>query len=437
MMNNRISALLLVESANPEWVSVPLVGWSLANALRKEVDAHLVTQIRNRKAILKAGLLEGKDFTSLDSELIARPLWRLANLLRGGKGKGWTTTTAISAIAYYYFEYLVWKRFGASIRAGEYDVVHRITPLSPTIPSLIARKCRKAGTPFLVGPLNGGVPWPKGFDGERRQEKEWLSYVRGAYKLLPGYAGTLAYSSALFVGSRYTFSRIPENYWGKCVYLPENAVDPDKFSKKAQPYDGKQLRVCFVGRMVPYKGADMLLEAALPLLKAGAIHIDFIGDGPILHQLKEMTQGMGVNAHVAYHGWVSHDLMQDVMCKSQVLAFPSIREFGGGVVLEAMALGVVPLIVDYAGPGELVDDKVGIKVPLGSREEIVSSFRYRLKELIAKPESLTEMSETAISRVKEYFTWPVKAKQVCRIYKYVRGIDNRVDDLSQIDLFAN
>ena len=406
---------------------MPLVGWSLAFALRNICDVHIVTQIRNRDAIVRAGLVEGRDFTAIDSEALARPAWKLGNILRMGEGKSWTLLQAINAASYPYFEHLVWTRFGDRIRRGEFDIVHRITPLSPTVSSLLARKCHNVDVPFILGPLNGGVPWPKGFDAERIREREWLSYVRSAYKIMPGRRSTLTKSAAIIVGSRHTESEIPESLRDKTIYIPENAINPERFSKVATHAEGP-LRACFVGRMVAYKGPDMLLEAAKPLLRDGCMTLDMIGDGPLLEELKAQVTADGTASSVRFHGWVAHDGVQDIMTKCNLLAFPSIREFGGGVVLEAMALGIVPLIVDYAGPSELVKDGFGFKVPLENRPQIIASFRQQLEQIAMSPMMLPKIGKAARQHVLQMFTWAQKAQQVVQVYDWVLGRQNEKPD---------
>lgn len=415
-MERRIKALVIAEAANPEWVSVPLVGWSLASALRDVADVHIVTQVRNREAILRAGLVEGRDFTAIDSEALAAPMWRLAERLSMGKGVGWTIKTAVSTLGYGYFERLVWRAFGARIRGGEFDIVHRVTPLTPTANSLLAPRCKRAGVPFVLGPLNGGVPWPKGFDSERRREKEWLSYIRGAYKALPGRGAMLRDASAIICGSMHTLGEIPAKHRAKTVWLPENAIDPARFSLTAPQPGTLPLRGCFIGRLVPYKGADMAIEAALPLLRSGALVLDIIGDGPQMDQLRDLVAREGVGDAVNLLGWVEHAQVQAIAARSQLLVFPSVREFGGGVVLEAMALGVVPVIADYAGPGELVDDATGFRIAMGSRAQIVAGLRARLQAIAADPAVLPGMAAAGQARVMRDFTWPAKAAQVNRIW---------------------
>jgi glycosyltransferase involved in cell wall biosynthesis len=173
--------------------------------------------------------------------------------------------------------------------------------------------------------------------------------------------------------------------------------------------------------MVPYKGADMLLEAAAPLLRHGKLALDMIGDGPMLTQLKEIAAREGIKECVTFHGWLEHNSVQELAVRSNLLLFPSVREFGGGVVLEAMALGVVPLICDYAGPTELVDDELGYKIKMGSREEIISRLRDQLVRIIADPTDLPIKSRAARARVLSRFTWEAKAGQVLQVYDWVLG----------------
>ncbi len=415
-----MKALIVAEAANPEWASVPLVGWSLATAIREQVPAHIVTQVRNREAFIRAGLREGEDFTAIDSEALLAPVWKVANAIKGGQGVGWTTLTAAMSLAYPYFEHLIWKRFGAALRAGGYSLVHRVTPLTPTAPSLLSRRCAQAGVPFVLGPLNGGVPWPAGYDESRRREKEWLSYVRGAYRWLPGVQSTYRHASLVIAASDFTLGDLPGAYRSRYCHLPENAVDPRRFHLQAQPYTGGPLRVCFVGRLVPYKGADMLLESCAHWIREGRVLVDIVGDGPDRAKLESIVQERHLGTGVTFHGWLPHDRVQEVLSQAQVLGFPSIREFGGGVVLEAMALGVIPLVVDYGGPGELVDDTVGFKVPMLPRRQLIELLRAQMRSIMnSRFEELARLSAACRRRVAEHFTWEAKARKVVSLYETV------------------
>lgn len=412
--------LLIAESANPEWSSVPLEGWSHSRAIQRLVGGHIVTQVRNRAAFERAGAL-AEEFTAIDSEKVAAGVNKVGQRLTGGKGKGWTTLMAASVPAYYYFEHLLWERFGDRLARGEFSLVHRLTPLSPTLPSLIASRCKEIGVPFVWGPINGGVPWPAAFDRERRREREWLSYVRGAYRYLPGYRASRASASALICGSRHTASEIAPRYLDRVVYIPENAFDPSRFSVRRERRASVPLRCVFLGRLVPYKGGDMLLEAAAELVKAGRLTIDFVGDGPERSRLEGLASELGLGDAVRFLGLVPHTEVQRHLADADLMTFPSIREFGGAVILEAMAVGVVPMAVAYGGPGELMTEATAYPVQIGNREEVIGRFRSALEAAVGDPAGIDRRSAAAMERAHRLYTWDAKAAQTREVYRWVLG----------------
>ena len=135
--------------------------------------------------------------------------------------------------------------------------------------------------------------------------------------------------------------------------------------------------------------------------------------------LRAQARDLGIDGAVTFHGNLAHESVQEVLARANLLTFPSIREFGGGVVLEAMALGVVPLVVDYAGPGELVTKHTGFKIPLGSRGEIVAGLRDALERVLADPSVLPPLARAARERVLQDFTWAAKARQLARVYDWI------------------
>jgi glycosyltransferase involved in cell wall biosynthesis len=422
----RRRVLVLAESAHPVSQSVSWVGWSHARALAAHNDVHLVTRSANREAILAEGLVEGRDFSVVDLERLEQRVLAAASWLRGGPEKGWTTLMALSLPLYLAFEREVWRMFGEAVRERRFDVVHRITPVSPTMPSPMAERCAEAGVPFVLGPLNGGLPWPRPFRGLRHAEREWLSYLRGAYRLAPFYRATRRAAAAILVGSLDTFRHVPAAHAGKCIYLPENGIDPARFprpgsdARRAEAGAGP-VRALFVGRLVPYKGCDMALEALASALREDRATLAVVGDGPQRSALEALADRLRVRAATVFTGRVPPEQMAQYYAAAELLVFPSVREFGGGVVLEAMAMGVVPVVAAYGGPGELVGADSGVRVPLAARPEFVAGIRTAVDGLLADPHRRVALAAAARRRVESLFTWPRKAAQMVEVYDWVQG----------------
>ena len=152
----------------------------------------------------------------------------------------------------------------------------------------------------------------------------------------------------------------------------------------------------YVGNFVlPYKGADILIEATANALNASQLELHLIGDGPQRAFLEKLDDQLNVRSKVHFHGWIAHEKMQDELGMCDFLALPSIREFGGGVVLEAMALGLPAIVADYGGPAELVDSKTGIKVTFHDKKSLVDGMRLAIESVIRRPEMLAELGSAA------------------------------------------
>lgn len=420
-MNKKLRVLLIAEACNPTFTSVPLVGYNVARALaeRGDLEITLVSHVRNQAALEIDPIAKLVTLSFIDSESIARPLYRLSKLLRGGQGLSWTTGTAMAWPSYMYFERKLFQKFKGEFELLKFDIVHRVTPLTPTVGSPLAQWIE---TPMVLGPLNGGLPWPAEYPELRNQEREWLVPVRGVYKHLPFFRSTYMRIAAVISGSRHTATEVPSYFSGKRFLMPENGIDTKKFPinrEWVKPH--AEFRFITVGRLVPYKGTDMVLEAMSGSQLLRACKLIVIGDGPQRPALEAQVTALGLDSSVRLAGWKTQIELADELRQAHAFTFPSLREFGGGVVLEAMACGLPCVVADYGGPAELVDRTCGILLPVLPRAEFVVQLRSAMEALVLDPDRCRAMSESGKDRARVEFTWEAKAEKINNVYRMVLG----------------
>ncbi len=412
----RLRILVLGPDCNPEQVSMPYVTFSHAAALAQLHDVTLAVRspvedaVRRAKAPFRA--IEVIRLRWLE-RIYA---WSLRWIFRYNYNN-----QALTAFCYPFFlafELLAWRRLRRQIFAGEFDAVLRIYPMNAVFPSPIAFFLRKGPIPFVIGPLNGGLPFVQGFS-QANNQKQWISRFRSLYRFLPFARSTYRDAAAIIGASSQTCAEFAA-YRDKVFFVPEPGVGRSMCSDDTRsPEPGAKLKLIFVGGLIPCKACDLALRAAAPLLRSDLARLAVVGDGPDRASLEQLARSLGIETAVSFIGWVSHAEVLSRLRAADVMVFPSVRDFGAGVVFEALATGAVPVVADFGGPGDIVHPDVGYKVALTNENDVVSEMEKILAELAGDRELLKRLRKQGMSYARERLTWDAKAQDTTRVLHWV------------------
>jgi glycosyltransferase involved in cell wall biosynthesis len=270
----------------------------------------------------------------------------------------------------------------------------------------------------VIGPLNGGLPWPPGFS-QLDNQKEWVSNFRNVYRYLPFARSTYRHATAIIAASSQTYSEFTE-YSDKLFFVPEPGIARSLcYGDSRSPNPGAKLELIFVGGLVPRKACDLALRAAAPLLRSNLARFTVVGDGPERDRLKQLAKSLGIEKAVSFHGWLSHAEVLKHLRSADVFVFPSLRDNGAGVVFEALGTGAVPVVADFGGPGDIVYPDVGYKVALTTENDIVVQMEKILTELARDRDRLEQLRRQGMAYIRERLTWDAKAQTVTRVLHWV------------------
>lgn len=190
---------------------------------------------------------------------------------------------------------------------------------------------------------------------------------------------------------------------------PEDAVQIEKIRKE---YAGKTI-LLFVGRLIPYKGVDKLIEAE-PFIR-NDVQILVAGEGYFGHFYRQFAVG---HDRIKFLGRLSYDEIRQYLWAADIFTFPSITkaEAFGVALAEAMYCRCVPVVFTIEGSGLnwlSLKGQTGEEVALGD----VKGYAAAIDRLIDDEALRQEYAENARQRVIELFSDRVVTETAEQIYE--------------------
>jgi len=222
-----------------------------------------------------------------------------------------------------------------------------------------------------------------------------------------------------------------KGYTGPVEVIPQFGVDPEFYQPITRPSrpskpsvllrrsarrpSQNEMIIGYIGRLVPEKGIDILLEAVAQL--QGPWELRILGSGPERERLEKMAQWLGILPRVTLDLPIPSVQMPYYYSGLDVLVLPSRthpnwKEQFGRVLIEAMACQVVVVGARCGAIPEVIGD-VGLTFAEGDPADL----RTQLQKLLGDAQLRLDLARKGRQRVLDQFTQSQIAARTVDIYK--------------------
>ena len=405
-----IRVLISAYACHPEKVSEPGVAWMQVKTLvlKSRYDITIISRKKNvipvRDELKRLG---GKNFSVVGVDL---PVW----------ARLWKRGHLALHIYYYIWQFLAYFVARRLDKNDPFDVAHHISFMT-----LRTNMVPFLRPPCVVGPVGGAQIPPKGFEKILRHPfKERLRTLSiSTMRFSPLFRSFLKKTDIFLLANRNNLWVIPDKFRHKCFVRQIGWDDSMDNICNEQPTvidsNPELIKIYWGGRLIGWKGLEILLRALSLVRDAGIkFKLDVTGKGPDGQFFQSLARELNLDDDVVFHGWLKNDKVLEMQVSTDVYVFTSLHETTGTALFEMMALGKSLAVVDYAGPGEIVEKggalKISVKMGL---ESSISECAKHIVTLARNKNLRIRLGEEAKEQLKETYSWDAYISYIEELYE--------------------
>ena len=385
-----------------------LLGWNLVKQVARFHEVWALTYATNLPGIEQA--MEADPIPNAHFQYVDLPGWLRPMLKYQG-------THQIYAYLWQIKAYLIARQLH---HQNKFDIFHHITYANDWMASFIGALLP---VPYVRGPGGGAHRTPKSLKLEYSLFGRTWENVRGwgqwALRCDPFFRMGHRRAKALLVCNNEAQAIMPRKWSDKTQIFPVSGISSEDldYGSTAQQPSG-QFRVLSAGSLIRIKGFSLTIRAFKEFAERHPeAHLSIIGSGPEEPSLQALIQRIGIEDRVDLLPAIPREQLLSKMAACDIFLFPSLRDGGGTVVIEAMALGRPVVCLNTGGPGMHITECCGIKITPGTPDETASKLAEALEKLYVDDDLRRNLGEAAKKKIEGHYLWDRLGDRVAEIYK--------------------
>ena len=322
----------------------------------------------------------------------------------------------------FYYYYRQWQKKSLEIARQicserPIDVIHHLTMQGFREPGLL---WKIQGPKFVWGPIGGMENMPLAYlQGASWKQKLFCRLKNGIntlqFRYQPNVRRAFERADAVVASTFHAYKAIQERYREDVVMINDTGCEQTKIVEKvsAPSLFEEGFNIMWVAKFDFRKQLEMALKIIASLNDLD-IKLHIVGSGDA-ERYQTIASQLGISEKCIWHGQVPHDQVNAYMQQADLFLFTSIMEATSTVIMEAIQNQLPIVCFDTCGFGTVVNEKIGIKIPLTNPEQSVQDFGHAIRSLYDDRDRLKELSANCVDAC-QHFSWERKAIQMVDIY---------------------
>jgi glycosyltransferase involved in cell wall biosynthesis len=298
-------------------------------------------------------------------------------------------------LRYFFWLYLCRRALVKAVTSDRVSAAHHLTYASDWLPSPLAGLT----IPTIWGPVGGASRSSRHLLKKLPIKHQVLELMR---PLLSEVARatitrrTVKTANVCVAMNSDTHGVLESSGAGVVMTRPNVVIE---FAPPTGTHAGDQYVVVYIGRVVEWKGLRFAIEA-LTDVRASGWRLDVYGAGPDQGRLKRLSENLGLENRVRFHGQVTRKAVEEALEGADALVLPSLHDSAGWAVAEASTMGVPCVVFDIGG----------VAVVAGTNGRIIDerdpsgSIAHELEKVASKPFCRTPIDTWSRSELRDFLS---------------------------------
>ena len=398
-------------SCEPLKGSEPAVGWNWVLQLGKRNRVHVITRANNQEVIeqhLPGNLISNIIFHYYDTPTYIK---KLKNKDKGLYFYNFCWQIGIINVA---------KRI---IKEEHIDYILHLTFGSMWMPTFLPILSPK----FIWGPMGGGECVPFSFIGVlpfKQRIVQMFRYILNYSTIInPLILLPACKAKVILARTPNTKAIMPFFTKKKTRVLLETAMEESVFRREKTLYESEIINMVISARFISIKNIPLVIKSLKHISTSKPWHLTLLGSGPDKELILETIKKEGCENRVNIISTLPREKALDLIVKSDIFIFPSLKEGGTWALMEAMAMGLPVVCLNWTGMAVETTPETAVQINVSDPKTMEKEMGVAISLLINSQSKREKLGISARQRIKDVFNWETKGLFMEKLFNEIESND--------------